>query len=172
MSCGAGERSAGDVGAALRQVGPGLILAASIVGTGELIATTNLGAKVGFALLWLVIVSCFIKVFAQIELGRHAICTGQTTFAAFRELPGLGKLLGAWWIIMMLSTQLQLASMVGERGAKALALEVCCHSSASSWVRRNGSPPCSEAKPPSAAPSHVAPRGQGRPGNISIVCAS
>ncbi len=34
---------------ALRQIGPGLILAASIVGTGELINTTSLGAKAGFA---------------------------------------------------------------------------------------------------------------------------
>ena len=48
---------------AVRQIGPGLILAGAIVGTGELIATTNLGAKVGFALLWLVIASCFVKVF-------------------------------------------------------------------------------------------------------------
>jgi len=116
LSSEAVEAPPARLGAALRQIGPGLILAASIVGTGELIATTNLGAKVGFALLWLVIVSCFIKVFAQIELGRHAICTGQTTLAAFRELPGPAKLLGAWWIIMMLSTQLQLASMVGGIG--------------------------------------------------------
>ncbi len=33
------------VKSALRQIGPGLILAASIVGTGELINTTSLGAK-------------------------------------------------------------------------------------------------------------------------------
>ena len=43
------------LGEALRQIGPGLILAAAVVGTGELIATTQLGAKAGFALLWLVI---------------------------------------------------------------------------------------------------------------------
>src|SRR5512147_3110965 len=73
---------------ALSRIGPGLILAGAIVGTGELIATTNLGAKVGFALLWLVIVSCFIKVFVQAELGRHAISSGQTTLATFRQLPG------------------------------------------------------------------------------------
>src|SRR4051812_44340916 len=71
------------LGSALLQIGPGLILAGAIVGTGELIATTNLGAKVGFALLWLVIASCFIKVFVQIELGRYAISSGQTTFAGF-----------------------------------------------------------------------------------------
>ena len=33
------------LGRALRQIGPGLILAGAIVGTGELIATTNLGRE-------------------------------------------------------------------------------------------------------------------------------
>ena len=36
-------------------LGPGIILASSIVGSGELIATTVVGAKVGFSLLWLII---------------------------------------------------------------------------------------------------------------------
>ena len=35
------------LGQALREIGPGLILAASIVGTGELITTTGLGASGG-----------------------------------------------------------------------------------------------------------------------------
>ncbi|MGE5610333.1 MAG: Nramp family divalent metal transporter [Bacillota bacterium] len=101
---------------AIRQIGPGLILAGSIVGTGELIATTHLGAKVGFALLWLVIVSCFIKVFVQAELGRHAISSGQTTLAAFRLLPGIASHVGWWWLLMMLSSQLQLAAVIGGVG--------------------------------------------------------
>lgn len=37
----------------LRQVGPSLILTAGIVGSGELIVTTTLGARLGFAALWL-----------------------------------------------------------------------------------------------------------------------
>ena len=41
--------------------GPGLVLTASVVGSGELIATTSLGAKVGYLALWLIIISCFIK---------------------------------------------------------------------------------------------------------------
>jgi Mn2+/Fe2+ NRAMP family transporter len=104
------------LGLALRQIGPGLILAGSIVGTGELIATTHLGAKAGFALLWLVIVSCFIKVFVQIELGRYAISSGETTLTTFRRLPGPGMLLVWWWLIMMLTTQTQLGAMVGGVG--------------------------------------------------------
>jgi manganese transport protein len=104
------------LGRALRQIGPGLILAGAIVGTGELIATTNLGAKVGFALLWLVIVSCFVKVFVQAELGRYTISSGQTTLAGFRQLGPIGVLFGWWWIVMMLLSQLQLGAMIGGIG--------------------------------------------------------
>jgi Mn2+/Fe2+ NRAMP family transporter len=101
---------------ALTQIGPGLILAGAIVGTGELIATTNLGATVGFTLLWLVILSCFIKVFVQAELGRYAISSGETTMMSFRRLPGPGAIVGWWWVIMMLITQLQLGAMTGGVG--------------------------------------------------------
>ena len=101
---------------AMRKIGPGLILAGSIVGTGELIATTNLGAQVGFSLLWLVVLSCFIKVFVQIELGRYAVSSGETTLTSLRRLPGPGVLLVWWWLIMMLVTQTQLGAMVGGIG--------------------------------------------------------
>jgi Mn2+/Fe2+ NRAMP family transporter len=39
---------------AVRRIGPGLVLASAIVGSGELIATTTLGAQVGYAALWIV----------------------------------------------------------------------------------------------------------------------
>ncbi len=72
----------------IRQLGPGLLLTGSIVGSGELIATTRLGAEVGFVVLWLILLSCAVKVPVQSELGRHAIATGQTTFVAFDKVPG------------------------------------------------------------------------------------
>jgi manganese transport protein len=104
------------LGRILQQVGPGLILAGAIVGTGELIATTHVGAKVGFVLLWLVILSCFVKVFVQIELGRYAIASGHPSMTAFRQLGGVGTFIGACWCVMMLMTQLQLGAMVGGVG--------------------------------------------------------
>ncbi|MFO0893251.1 MAG: Nramp family divalent metal transporter [Isosphaeraceae bacterium] len=107
---------------ALRQIGPGLILAASIVGTGELINTTGLGAKAGFSLLWLIVLSCVIKVFVQVELGRYAITHGRTTLAAFDTLPGprLGTSWISWlWLAMMLTTQAQIAAMEGTVGQAA-----------------------------------------------------
>lgn len=100
----------------LRQVGPGLILAGAIVGTGELIATTHLGAQVGFVLLWLVVLSCFVKVFVQVELGRYAISSGQPSMTAFREMGAAGTVIGVCWVLMMLMTQLQLGAMLGGVG--------------------------------------------------------
>jgi Mn2+/Fe2+ NRAMP family transporter len=100
----------------LRQIGPGLILAGAIVGTGELIQTTHLGAKAGFVLLWLVLLSCFVKVFVQVELGRYAIASGQPTMTAFKQIGGVGNFIGGCWVVMMLMTQLQLGAMVGGVG--------------------------------------------------------
>ncbi len=109
-------------GLALTEIGPGLILAASIVGTGELINTTSLGAQAGFGLLWLILLSCVIKVFVQVELGRYAITHGRTTLEAFDSLPGprLGASWLCWlWLIMMLTTQAQIAAMEGTVGQAA-----------------------------------------------------
>ena len=69
----------------LRYMGPGLILSAAIVGSGELIATTTLGAKAGFALLWVVLLGCVVKVAVQVEYGRQCILRGATTYQDLRK---------------------------------------------------------------------------------------
>ncbi|HVX11451.1 MAG TPA: Nramp family divalent metal transporter [Pirellulales bacterium] len=104
---------------ALRQIGPGIILAGSIIGTGELLQTTKMGAEHGFAFLWLILFSCVVKVFVQVELGRHALSSGKPTLAALDGLPG--PRLGAhwlvwWWLFMLLATVFQLGAMVGGVG--------------------------------------------------------
>ena len=72
----------------LRYLGPGFILVGSIVGSGELIMTTKLGAQAGFVLLWFVLISCVIKTVVQAELGRHVISSGETILVMFNKLPG------------------------------------------------------------------------------------
>ena len=101
---------------ALRKIGPGIILAGTIVGSGELILTTSLGAKNGFIFLWLILLSCVVKVFVQIELGRCAISSGKPTLGLLNDLPGrtpLGHPLVWWWFVMMLCTVFQLGAMTG-----------------------------------------------------------
>ena len=82
----------------LKYLGPGLILSASIVGSGELIATTALGAKAGFCVLWVLILGCLIKVAVQLEYGRFCICHGIPSFQAWNQLRGR-RFLGLHWSI-------------------------------------------------------------------------
>lgn len=100
----------------LKQLGPGLIISANIVGSGELIVTTKLGADVGFILLWFIILGCVIKVFVQVELGRYAISKGKTTLQALNAVPG-PRLVVSWlvwlWSLMFAAIFFQLSGMVG-----------------------------------------------------------
>src|SRR5256885_10949845 len=105
--------------AALAKIGPGIVLAGSIVGSGELILTTSLGADWGFMFLWLILFSCVIKVFVQIELGRYAISSGRPTLGVLNELPG--PRFGAhwlvwWWFFMMICTVVPLGGLAGSVG--------------------------------------------------------
>jgi manganese transport protein len=109
----------------LRHLGPGFILSAAIVGSGELIATTALGAKAGFITFWVIIVSCLVKVAIQIEFGKNAIYTGRFTMANFNRLPGprVGK--GHWSIWLWLSLQgLKLLQVGGIIGGVAIVLHM------------------------------------------------
>jgi Mn2+/Fe2+ NRAMP family transporter len=101
---------------ALRRIGPGMVLAASIVGSGELIATTTLGAQVGFAALWIILISCAIKPVVQGELGRYTIATGHTGLEGLNRVPG-PRLRVNWlvwvWAVMVLLTMVQVGGMYG-----------------------------------------------------------
>lgn len=103
--------------ASLRHLGPGFILSASIVGSGELIATTIMGAKAGFALLWFIIFSCVIKVAVQLEFGKHAVSSGETTMESLNSLPGPKIGSANWsiwlWLLLMLTKTLQLGGIIG-----------------------------------------------------------
>jgi Mn2+/Fe2+ NRAMP family transporter len=110
--------------ASLRYLGPGMVVAAGLVGSGELIATTKAGAQAGIALLWVIIIGCVIKVFVQIELGRYTVSNNETTLSALNRVPGprLGANWLLWlWLIMMTTTYGLLAGILGGVG-QALAM--------------------------------------------------
>ena len=101
----------------LKHLGPSFVLSASIVGSGELIATTTLGAKAGFITFWVIIVSCIVKVAIQMEFGKHTILTGETAMQAFNKLPGpvFGKAKWTVWTVflVMIVKLLQVGGIVG-----------------------------------------------------------
>ncbi len=116
LSPGDVEEAPASLGPALRRLGPGMVLAASIVGSGELIATTTLGAQVGYAALWLVLLSCAVKPFVQAELGRYTIASGETGLEGLNRVPGprwrVSWLLWAW-ALMVFTSLVQVGGMFG-----------------------------------------------------------
>ena len=112
----------------LWHLGPGLIIAGSIVGSGELIATTTTGAQAGFWLLWLIVIGCVIKVFVQVEMGRYAVVSGQSSMATLEEVPGprwsgRGNWVIWYWLLMFVGIMGQSGGIVGGVG-QALAISV------------------------------------------------
>lgn len=109
----------------LKYLGPGFILSAAIVGSGELIATTALGAQAGFITFWVIIVSCLVKVALQLEFGKNAIYTGTFMMHNFNQLPGLRLGKAHWSIWLWLSLQgLKLLQVGGIVGGVAIVLNM------------------------------------------------
>lgn len=105
----------------LKFLGPGFILSASIVGSGELIATTVLGAEGGFVTFWVILVSCLIKVAIQLEFGKNAIVTGKPLMISFSSLPGPKN--WAVWSTFLL-TLVKIVQVGGMIGGAAIALSM------------------------------------------------
>ncbi|GAA3359843.1 Nramp family divalent metal transporter [Saccharopolyspora gregorii] len=104
----------------VRHLGPGLVLSAAVVGSGELIVTTSLGARAGFVLLWLVIISAAVKVWVQMELARWTILTGKTALRGYGQVgPKIGRV--GWinwlWIGMDFTKMLQRGGIIGGTAA-------------------------------------------------------
>lgn len=115
--------------ATLRHLGPSFILVGSVVGSGEIILTTTLGARVGFVMLWWMLLSCAGKSIVQAELGRYTVSTGETAMRAFNRLPG--KLPGrrdpvSWfiwfWFASMVPTLIGSGGIYGAAGQAASLL--------------------------------------------------
>jgi len=107
------------IGTTIAHLGPGIIIAGSIVGSGELIATTKVGAEAGFWLLWLILIGCTIKVFAQVEFGRYTLIHQQTPLAALDSLPGPRLHVNAiiwYWVFVILLVVTQQGGIVGGVG--------------------------------------------------------
>jgi Mn2+/Fe2+ NRAMP family transporter len=101
----------------VNHLGPGFVLSAAIVGSGELIATTALGARAGFIVFWVIIVSCLVKVTLQLEFGKHVIHSGESSMYSLNRLPGpkLGKAnWSIWvWLFIQIFKFLQVGGIVG-----------------------------------------------------------
>jgi len=74
--------------AKIKFMGPGVVLAALAIGSGELVLTPRSGAQFGFALLWVPVLTIVYKAAFSESLARLTIASGDDVFTAFDSLPG------------------------------------------------------------------------------------
>ncbi|RLV54788.1 divalent metal cation transporter [Aeromicrobium phragmitis] len=70
-------------------IGPGIVVAGTGVGAGDLVATLSAGARFGYALLWAVVLGTVFKIILVEGAGRYSLASGRTIFQGWRSL-------GAW----------------------------------------------------------------------------
>jgi manganese transport protein len=104
----------------LAAIGPGIVVAGSVIGSGELINTPVQAAKFGFVLLWVVLLSCVIKYFLQVEIARHCLVHNRTTVEALNTCPG-PKIRGTSWTALLymlgyFATMLTIIGIIGALG--------------------------------------------------------
>ncbi|UUN28907.1 Nramp family divalent metal transporter [Streptomyces sp. FIT100] len=69
-----------------RYIGPGIVVAATGVGAGDLVATLIAGSKFGYTLLWAAVIGCLVKISLAEAAGRWHLATGRTLFDGWRSL--------------------------------------------------------------------------------------
>jgi len=101
------------LGARLRRIGPGVLLAAAAIGSGELILTPRAGAMFGLSIGWAIVVSIVYKLALTLGLARYTIATGEDIFEGFSHLPGPRN-----WFVWILA----LVFLLGAVGYSGIAL--------------------------------------------------
>ena len=102
-----------------RSLGPGLLLAASGIGAGDVVVAAVTGMRFGFALLWAVVLTVVLKFVVTEALARWQLATGETIARAWvTRLPrwagaGFGLYLVFWTFMVGAS----LSSACGIAGA-------------------------------------------------------
>lgn len=67
-------------------IGPGIVVAGTGVGAGDLVATLSAGARFGYALLWAVILGTLFKIALVEGAGRFSLASGKTIFQGWMSL--------------------------------------------------------------------------------------
>ncbi|MEU8751099.1 Nramp family divalent metal transporter [Streptomyces chartreusis] len=69
-----------------RYIGPGIVVAATGVGAGDLVATLIAGSNFGYTLLWAAVIGCLVKISLAEAAGRWHLSTGRTLFDGWASL--------------------------------------------------------------------------------------
>ncbi len=108
--------------AVLALVGPAFIWCAEFIGSGEVILATRVGAILGPAVIWALILGVFLKFWIGMSGARYTVCTGEGMIDMCARIPGPKN--WAVWLILVA----QFASAMVAIGSLASAAGVFINS--------------------------------------------
>ncbi len=112
----------------LRLVGPGLIIAATGVGAGDLVTSVVAGSRFGMTFIWAIVVGAILK-FALVEgLGRWYMATGQTIVQGWHSL---GRWASGYFVVYLFLVTFVFGAAVPS--AAALAVDAMFPNVLSIW---------------------------------------
>ena len=86
-------------GSRLKIVGPGLIMAATGVGAGDMVSSLNAGTVYGTIFLWAILVGALVKFYLTEGIGRWYMATGYTILKGWRSL---GRFVSGFFVVYLL----------------------------------------------------------------------
>jgi Mn2+/Fe2+ NRAMP family transporter len=130
-----------------RHLGPGIVVAATGVGAGDMVATLIAGNRFAYTLLWAAIVGCVVKIALAEAVGRWHLATGGTMFDGWTRLGRWTHIYFAPYIILwgfvygataMSATGLPLAALFPAVSLQAWAMLAGVAGLAFVWFNRYG----------------------------------
>ena len=99
----------------LRLAGPGLVVAATGIGSGDVVSATVGGARYGVVLLWAILAGAFFKFVLQEGIARWQLATGKTALEGWAEyLPAWVKwYFGVYLVIWTVAVSASLTNATG-----------------------------------------------------------
>ena len=78
-----------------RVLGPGIILVATALGSGEYVIWPFVTANLGLTVLWAAVVAVAVQFFINMEVERYTLATGETAITGFT------RLWKPWWFLFI-----------------------------------------------------------------------
>lgn len=107
-------------GGRLKLVGPGLLIAATGIGAGDMVTAIVAGTDFRYTLLWVIVIGVLIKFPLSEAIGRYYMATGQTVVQGFHRL---GRAATGYFIVYLLgATFITSAGLASVAGLAAVAM--------------------------------------------------
>jgi manganese transport protein len=124
------NKPSGWVARGLRSIGPGVITAALVFGPGSLTIASRLGARFGFALLWVLVLSALFMMVFTAMAARIGMATEQSLLGVIREKWGKPVALAIGIGVFLVTASFQAGNTIGA----SISFAELFHTSAQPWI--------------------------------------